>query len=445
MTPAVTEEPVSGAGSPVAPQLSAMPPPPRGRLRGRWGGWIFAALTAGAVSAILFFAVRQTQRVSAKTSGPVAQARKGDFLVIVSCRGDLVAGKSVLIAAPTRVPDLRIIWIAPQGNPVKPGDVIVRFDDSSAKRQLQEKEAALKQAQASLDQATAEALMTEETGKLELATARHAVERARLDVQRGEIVSAIQAEEFKLDLGLAEEKLRVQEAANQLNRVSAESKAANLRSLRDKQQVEVDLTRRRIGQMVVEAPSEGVVTYLMNYSQGWVNARPFKVGDNVWPGSAIAEIPDLTTLQMKAKVEEMDRSRIEVAQQARIVLDPFPEKQFPGKVVQVSPLTEQNFEWPPTRNFRAFASFDETDARLRPGMNGRLDVVVGRIPGAITVPSKAVFTRNGQPVVLVRTEKGLKPMNVAVVARNPDEVAVNGIQAGAEVALTDDLAAEKGK
>ncbi len=437
MTPDVAEVPVAAAEPPA--------PPARSRLRARWGGWLFAALTTAAVAAILFATVRQTQSVSAKTTGPVAQARKGDFLVIISCRGDLVAGKSVLIAAPTRVPDLRILWIAPQGNPVKPGDVIVRFDDASAKRQLQEKEAALRQAQASLDQASAEALMTEESGKLDLATAQHAVERARLDVQRGEIVSAIQAEEFKLDLGLAGEKLLVQEAANRLSHASGESKVANLRSLRDKQQVEVDLTNKRIGQMVVKAPSEGVVTYLMNYSQGWVNARPFKVGDNVWPGSAIAEIPDLTTLQMKAKVEEMDRSRLETAQSARIVLDPFPEKHFPGKVVQVSLLTEMNFEWPPTRNFRAFATFDEADPRLRPGMNGRLDVVVGRIPNAISVPAKAVFTRNGQPVVLVRTEKGLKPVDVAVVARNPDEVAVNGIQAGVEVALTDDLAAEKKK
>ena len=46
--------------------------------------------------------------------------------------------------------------MATQGSPVKPGDVIIRFDDSSAKRQLQEKEASLRQAQASLDQAMAE-------------------------------------------------------------------------------------------------------------------------------------------------------------------------------------------------------------------------------------------------------------------------------------------------
>jgi len=269
------------------------------------------------------------------------------------------------------------------------------------------------------------------------------VERARLDVAKAEIVSAIQAKEFKLDLGLAEEKSRVQEATLRLNQASSASKIASLKTQRDKSKVEVDITNKRIAQMTVVSPSEGIVTYLMNYSQGWVNARPFKVGDNVWPGSAVAEIPDLNTLHMKAKVEEMDRSRVDLGQQARVVLDPFPERQFAGKVVRVSALTEQNFEWPPSRNFRAFASFKEADPRLRPGMNGRLDVVVDRLTDAISVPAKAVFTRNGKPVVLVAAGKGLKPVDVVVVARNPDEVAVKGIQAGVSVALTDDLAAEK--
>jgi len=425
--PARVPEP---AGEPVKPR----------RLAPRLGGWLFGLLTLTAIIVIVIVSIRQTQKVSAKTSRPVTQAKKGEFFVIVSCRGELVAGKSVLVTAPTKVPDLRIVFMAPQGSPVKKGDVILRFDDSGAKRQLQEKEAALRQSQASLDQAIADARTNEDKDNLDLADARHAVERTRLDVAKAEIVSAIQGKEYELDLTLAEEKLRVQEARTRLNRASGESKIASFRSQRDKNQDDVEITKARIGQMTVESPIEGIVTYLMNYSQGWINARPFKVGDNVWPGSSLAEIPDLKTLQMKAKVEEMDRSRMDTGQRARIVLDPFPEKPFPGRLERVSSLTEQNFEWPPSRNFRAFADFSESDPRLRPGMNGRLDVIVDRIPDAISVPAKAVFTRNGRPVVLLVTDKGLKPRDVVVVARNPDEVAVRGIAAGTEVALTDDLA-----
>ena len=71
-------------------------------------------------------------------------------------------------------------------------------------------------------------------------------------------------------------------------------------------------------------------------------------------------------------------------------------------------------------------------------MNGRLDIIVDRIPNAISVPAKAIFARNGRPAVLVPGPSGLASVSVEVLARNPDEVAVKGIAAGTRVALVDD-------
>ena len=41
-----------------------------------------------------------------------------------------------------------------------------------------------------------------------------------------------------------------------------------------------------------------------------MNAQPFKVGDHAVPGGVLAEIPDLSTLEMESKVDEVDRGRI---------------------------------------------------------------------------------------------------------------------------------------
>lgn len=247
-----------------------------------------------------------------------------------------------------------------------------------------------------------------------------------------------------MNAGLAESRLKVQQAALELNLASSASKIASLKAARDKVNAEVELTNYRISQMEVRSPGDGIVSFLMNYSQGWMNAKPFKVGDNVWPGSVIAEIPDIRTLELKAKVEEIERGRIAVGQEVRIIMDPFPEKPFPGKLASISPLTEKSFEeWPPMRSFRAFGAMTGVDARLRPGMNGRLDIVIGRLRDAISVPARAVFSRGGRPVVLVAAANGLKPVKVEVLARNPDEVAVRGIDAGAQVALVDELAEKK--
>ena len=95
------------------------------------------------------------------------------------------------------------------------------------------------------------------------------------------------------------------------------------------------------------------------------------------------------------------------------------------------------WEWPPTRTFRAFAKLQQVDARLRPSMNGQMDVVVNKIADAISVPSKAVFTHAGRPVVYVASNGAYKPTEVEILARNPDEVALKGLPAGSSVALAE--------
>ncbi len=165
----------------------------------------------------------------------------------------------------------------------------------------------------------------------------------------------------------------------------------------------------------------------------------FSATRKCWPGSAVAEIPNLESLRLKGKAEEIDRGRMKSGQDVRVILDPFPEKTFKGKLDRISALTEQSFEWPPTRSFRAFATLGETDSRLRPQMNGRMDIIVDRIPNAVSVPSKSVFARDGRPVVIVPRKDGVHALPVEVLARNPDEVAVRGIEAGTQVALIDDL------
>ena len=411
------------------------------RFGKRW--FVGGLLTVLAVTVMVMHS--RSKAASPTTSVPTATAHRGEFLVIVSCRGELTADLTTRINAPVNVPNLQIVWMAAQGSAIKKGDPVVRFDGSGAERQLKEQSAALAQAQASLDQAIAEGKMTVEQDKLDLATQKQAAEKARLEASKKDIVSDIQAQENLIDLGLAEEKVHVQQATMELNAASNRSKVGSMQSQRDKAKQQADITRQRLASMEVRAPAAGVVSYLMNFSQGWMNAKPFKVGDNLWPGSAIAEIPDLGSLRLKGKVEEIDRGKMQLGQDVRVLLDPFPEKPFTGKLESISPLTEQTFEWPPSRSFRAFGSLGTPDDRLRPAMNGRMDVVVDRLHNVISVPSKAVFAHDGRPVVLVPAKEGLRSIRVEVLARNPDEVAISGIEAGTQVALVDALSAEKKK
>lgn len=369
---------------------------------------------------------------------PTASAKRGDFPVIIRCRGQLTADRTVVLQAPLDVQDLQIVWLAPPGGAVKAGDLVARFDPSKLQQDEKDKAAAFKQAQASLDQQLAAARITADQDQLDLSKARYETEKARLEASKQDIVSPIQGAESKIDLGLAEEKVNVQQSTTALNVKSNEAKIASLTRLRDQAKDEWDLVKRRLAQLEIHTPINGVVSLQLNYTQGWMNAQPYKVGDHAFPGATIAEIPDLATLQVESKLEESDRGRIRVGNRAVAHVDAFPELNPPGEVVSISPLTEQSFnEWPPTRSFRAFVAVQMPDNRMRPGMNAAADIIERTIPNAISVPAKALFTLHAKPVVYVKAGQKYVATEVKVLARNPDEVAIEGIPERTPVTLAD--------
>jgi HlyD family secretion protein len=151
----------------------------------------------------------------------------------------------------------------------------------------------------------------------------------------------------------------------------------------------------------------------------------------------VAEIPDLATLEIEGKIEEVERGRVTEGADTRIRIDSLPELRISARLRSVSALTQMSFDWPPTATFRGFAPIENPDPRLRPGMSGTMDVVVRRFPGARIVPSKALFTRDGEPVVFVQQDAVQRAVRVEVVARNQDEVAVNGVEPGMMVTLVE--------
>lgn len=410
-------------------------------MRARWPSvrkWAGRAL-ALAVLAGGAFGVYRFRKAQADAPYPNTPARKGDFLVLIRCRGALHANRSVGIYTPA-VPNLRIAWIAPAGNEVKKDDPILRFDSSTAQQQLLQKQATLRQTQATLDQAAAQAKITAEQDQTSLADSKFSAERAAVAVDQAELEKGrIAGDEAREDLAVAQQRLKVQEANVALHQASSDARIASLKRQLEQAQVDVDTTKSRIEQMELKAPGNGLLSLRTNCSGAITTAdcKPYKVGDNVSSGMTLGEIPDLATLAMDVKLEEADRGRVLKGQDAIVRVDAIPELAIPAKVTEATAMAELRMEYPYTRSFRAYAELPHPDPRLRPDMNGGLDIIVNRIPNAISIPSKALFTREGRPVVYVSERGRYRAAEVEVLARNPDEVAISGIAAGAMVTLVD--------
>lgn len=404
----------------------------------RIGLFICAALVVG--SAAIFGMSRFSNR-SPKT--PTFEVKPGQFLDAVEFRGEVKALKSVTISAPGNAGDLQILKIATDGAPVKRGDVVVEFDKSKTEQEAAQNESALKSAEAEIEQSKAQSRLTEEQDLTAVMKAKYDLEVAKLDASKQEIVSKIEGAEANLKtadaqqkLHEAEEKLRSDRA---LDHATIESKVqASKKAAYDAQRAHNALTA-----MTVRAPSDGVINLVSAWHQG--GESPYKAGEHAWPGAAIAELPDASSLIVYARVDETERGRLALKQTVTVQMDAIPEREFTGHLQQIGTIATSDFSagWPIPRNFDLQIILDQKDPRMKPGMTAQVTVVVDRVPDALTIPVQASFQRSGHTVAYVWTGSKFEERVIEVGRRSRDRLLVaKGLSTGDRVALKDPTAME---
>jgi len=374
---------------------------------------------------------------------PTIEVKRGEFLDSAQFRGEVKALKSVTISAPAEAGDLQIVKVASEGTVVKPGDVVVQFDSTKTEQELAQFRSALKSAEAEIAQAKAQARLAEEENKTAVLKARYDVEGAKLEASKQEIVSKIEGEEAKLKLADSEQKLREAETKEKsdarLNQATIESKV----QASEKAKYDVARAERALGQMSQHAPSAGTISLLQHWGgSGMITYRP---GDRAWPGAAIAELPNATTLRISARVDETERGRLALKQPVTVQLNAIPDRQFTGHIEQIGAIASLDFSsgWPITRNFILEIVLDQTDTRFKPGITGQVTVVVDKVANAVTMPAQALFQKSGQNIAYVWRRGQFEERAIEVGRRSGDKILVaKGVSAGEQVALRDPTAKE---
>jgi HlyD family secretion protein len=382
-----------------------------------------------------------------KVSGvPVAEVTAGEFLDTVRLRADVKPVKSVGINAPSTsmAMDLRIVRLARNGSTVKQGDLVLQFDTTQMMRTIEEKRSELKRAEAEIERTRAQLRIVQEQNVTEQTRARYNVQRAKLDTGAAELLSRVEAQEKELALDDAQEKLREADQKVTSGRTSAAADLQSIQQKRDKALAEVQEAERNLASMAIKAPVTGIITLGQNWraSSNFGNSPDFREGDRVWPGAQIAELPDMATAYLSARVDEAERGRLQVGQAVSARVDAVPDKDITGTVSDISTLASPDFSsYPPVRSFLVDVKLAQIDPRLRPGMSATVRIVVDRLPKATLVPAAAVFTRAGRTVVFVVKGKDFEERAIEVARRNTEQVAVaRGLAPGEEIALKDPAA-----
>ncbi len=402
---------------------------------------LLAALAA--VVVIVAAAIAASRWTRSIPDVPTAEVRRGEFVDYIAVRGEIEALKSITITAPVGVGgDLQIVQLAKNGSIVKKGEIVCQFDTTNLQRQLDQRTTELRAAEAEIARGRAQAHMTDEENATELLNARFNVERGKLDVSKQEILSEIEAEKTKLTLNDYEQRLAENEQRVKSGNISNNADIESRKQKRDKALFDVRLAQSQMASLTLRAPSDGIITLLQNYRSGGFGrggAPEFKEGDRAWSGASIAQLPDLRAIRVSARVDESDRGCLKIGQEVLIRIDAVPEKEFTGKITEISPLAKLDFSgWPITKNFDVTIQVGSTDSRIRPGMSAGTRIILDRVPDSILVPSTAVFQKNGRAVVYVLRGSKFEERPVQIGRRSTADMLVRaGLKPGERVALKD--------
>lgn len=425
-----------------------------------------------------------------------AVAKQGDFLVGISREGAIESAEVVSLRAPSS--GSTISWVTDDGVEVKKGDLIAKVDTGDyqfevEQNRLQSREAQLRVGQEQRDRTreyeSAQTDMDRFLRSLGVLDRSQLTERQQAGAQIGfdqwnlrwseqdfskqsrlsiaGIVPKTTVDQSERTLRSREYGLAKSEKDSSYLDTEHASKRKQSESDVSNAGFSADLAKRRIAEAVqtakrraelsaeqlaemeselsgaeVRSPMDGVV--ILGKTWGESGRRTIKEGDHIWRRMTIAEVSDLTKLQVALGVDENSIHRVRKGQPAVITARTAPGRVFAGEVTsigavahEVSPMDDPN-AIAGQRVFDVLVTIAKPELEvMRPGVKAEVQFVAEKVDDALWVPLEAIFVRDGRKVVYVQQGARFVARPVTTGPKNDTTVVITeGLRPGDIVALT---------
>lgn len=374
-----------------------------------------------------------SNRVATADSGPppvpvqVATAHVTDLRPELALVGTLVAIPERTAVISSQVGGWVERLAVVEGETVKAGQLLVQLDDRAARIDLARAEAVVAE--------KASALKRLQRGYLpqEIEAARQDRDKARATVEglRGELaaldellkrreISSVAYETKAKALAAAEAALASADAhLKLLEQGTVVELVDEAQALLDAAQADRDRMKLALEWCSVSSPIDGVVVQLQ--------ARQGQFFDRAVP---LAMVIDLSRLFVQLRIPGGKFSDVPLDTPVDIQVDALPGQRFQGRVSRISGQAD-----PLTGNIVIFATVENKDHVLRPGLGCRARVLLPEIPNALVIPVAAVADHSGTPVVTVIRDGKAYEQVVELGAETDQWVQItHGLSAGDVVA-----------
>lgn len=361
----------------------------------------------------------------------------------------------------------RIVKMHPEGEAIAAGDPVVWLDDKELTQNIIEEEINVKRRRARLNREIESLKETEsafaQTKKETKANWEYnTLMRKQAEVELGRLEDRFERRLIpENEVILARETLDsrlLQENSSQLRAEKSELEFVSNREMIqrsiaiaeaefEQSQSRIEDLRRILEKAVLKAPIDGIVVYGTNWFK-----QKFKVGDQIWEGIQVCEIPDLSEMEVVSQVDEADYRYVEVGQAAIVRVSALKDLEIEARVERIASLAVSRNQSRGTlfntgtdltsgKVFEILLSLKQTDERLRHGMGVTVNIVRQTIEDALVIPSAAVFRDAGEEFVYVRHRDTFRRRWISSGARSPSRVVVTkGLSESDAVAVLDSSA-----
>ena len=297
-----------------------------------------------------------------------------DLEAVVSASGKIQPKRLVNITAETagRVVNLAVN----EGDRVHPSQFLLQIDPKSLRSRVDNSEASLQVAAASLEQMR----QTVETARVQFEQAKQTLTRQQ-GLWKQQLTTRAELEKAENDVRAAESSLQEREKS---------AKAQDSRIMQERASLEnakYDLSKVRI-----ESPIEGIVTR-RNIQEG----ETAMIGTMNNAGTVLLTLADMSVIQAEVEVDETNIPNVKLGQTAKITIDAIPDKTFKGHVTEIgnSPIQTagQAASSNQATNFKVVVVLDDKVQEVRPGFTCTADITTATRKNVTSVPIPSVAVR----------------------------------------------------
>jgi len=331
-----------------------------------------AALVVTLIAAILFLHARTGARgapgsPSAQvTSSPQTLRLKGMTAAVVarSIQAPLIAGQ--------QVGTLTITRLVPSGTRVKQGDLLVEFDRQAQLRDFIDKQAQSDDENEKVVEEQAKEAAARAKDETEIKQAEDSLAKARLEIEKVELLSRIDAEKAQEDLDEAQATLSQLKETFDLKRKAALASIRILEIQRDRTRETMLHAEANSALMEIHSPIDGIVVLNTIWKQG--NMGEVQEGDQVRPGVPFMQVVDPAVMEVHVPVNQEDLLGLKIGEKALVHLDAYTDLALPGQLESIDPMGTPGDFSPKLRKFSATFSIAGRDSRLMPDLSAAVDV-----------------------------------------------------------------------